>query len=98
MALGLCFNAIDIAFMASAGNQLASVAQVGNAEVATLFDSLHRVGLMTARFGNALVALGAIMLSWVERQENHALAVAIGGARGVRGTVLRDLRFRRRAC
>ena len=70
VALGLCFNAIDIAFMASAGNQLALVAQAGNAEVATLFDSLHRVGLMTARFGNALVALGAIMLSWVERQEN----------------------------
>ena len=46
---------------------------------------------MTARFGNALVALGALVLSWVERQENHALAVATGGARGVRGTVLRDL-------
>jgi hypothetical protein len=70
VALGLCFNAIDIAFMASAGNQLAVASQAANAEVGTLFDSLHRVGLMTARFGNALVALGAIMLSWVERQEN----------------------------
>ena len=70
VSLGVCFNAIDIAFMASAGIQLASVAQAGNAEVGTLFDSLHRVGLMTARFGNGLVALGAIVLSWVERQEN----------------------------
>lgn len=70
VSLGLCFNAIDIAFMASAGNQLASLAQAGNAELGTLFDSLHRVGLMTARFGNCLVALGAIVLSWVERQEN----------------------------
>ena len=70
VSLGLCFNAIDIAFMASAGNQLASLAQAGNADVGTLFDSLHRVGLVTARFGNFLVALGAIVLSWVERQEN----------------------------
>ena len=69
VSLGLCFNAIDIAFMASAGNQLAALAKAGNTEVGTLFDSLHRVGLMTARFGNFLVALGAIVLSWVERQE-----------------------------
>jgi hypothetical protein len=39
-------------------------------ELGTLFDSLHRVGLMTARFGNFLIALGAIVLSWVERREN----------------------------
>jgi len=69
VSLGLCFNAIDIAFMASAGTQLASLAQAGHAEMGTLFDSLHRVGLMTARFGNVLIALGAIVLSWVERQD-----------------------------
>ena len=70
VSLGFCFNAIDIAFMASAGAQLATLAQAGHTEMGTLFDSLHRVGLMTARFGNLLVALGAIVLSWVERQEN----------------------------
>ncbi|MFL5617315.1 MAG: hypothetical protein ACJ79A_02840 [Gemmatimonadaceae bacterium] len=70
VSLGLCFNAIDIAVMASAGTQLATLAQAGQAGMGTLFDSLHRVGLMTARFGNLLVALGAIVLSWVERQEN----------------------------
>ena len=69
VALGVSFNAIDIAFMGSAGVHLASLAQAGTAEVGTLFDSLHRVGLMTARFGNGLVALGAIVLSWVERQD-----------------------------
>lgn len=68
VSLGLCFNAIDIAFMASAGTNLASLAQAGHAEMGTLFDALHRVGLMTARFGNFLVALGAIVLAWVERQ------------------------------
>lgn len=69
VSLGLCFNAIDIAFMASAGTNLATLAQAGRADMGILFDSLHRVGLMTARFGNFLVALGAILLSWVERQE-----------------------------
>ena len=70
ISLGLAFNAIDIAFMASAGTHLATLAQAGRTEMGVLFDSLHRVGLMTARFGNFLVALGAIVLSWVERQEN----------------------------
>lgn len=69
VSLGVCFNAIDIAFMASAGTNLAVLAQAGRAEMGTLFDSLHRVGLMTARFGNLLVALGAILLAWVERQD-----------------------------
>jgi len=69
VSLGLCFNAIDIAFMANAGTNLAVLAQAGRAEMGTLFDSLHRVGLMTARFGNFLVALGAILLAWVERQD-----------------------------
>jgi hypothetical protein len=72
VSLGFCFNAIDIAFMASAGTQLATLAHAGRAEMGTLFDSLHRVGLLTARFGNLLVALGAIVLRWVERQESPA--------------------------
>jgi hypothetical protein len=69
VSLGYCFNAIDIAFMGSAGTQLAALAQAGRTDVSTLFDSLHRVGLMTARFGNFLVALGALVLAWVERQD-----------------------------
>lgn len=72
VSLGLCFNAIDIAFMASAGANLATLAQAGRAEMGTLFDTLHRVGLMTARFGNFLVALGAILLAWVERQDTQS--------------------------
>jgi hypothetical protein len=72
VSLGFCFNAIDIAFMASAGTNLATLAQAGRTEMGVLFDSLHRVGLMTARFGNFLVALGALVLSWVERQDRPA--------------------------
>jgi hypothetical protein len=70
VSLGVCFNAIDIAFMASAGTQLATLAQSGASDPSVLFDALHRVGLMTARFGNLLVALGAIVLAWIERRES----------------------------
>jgi hypothetical protein len=92
VSLGLCFNAIDIAFMASAGTNLAVLAQGGRAEMGTLFDSLHRVGLMTARFGNFLVALGAIVLSWVERQDGPSAVwpsrlAWIAGAVGLFGVV-----------
>lgn len=85
VSLGYCFNAIDIAFMAGAGTHLATVAKSGATEASLLFDSLHRVGLMTARFGNLLVSLGALLLANVERREYPAsrwparLALLAGG-------------------
>lgn len=69
VCLGFCFNAIDIAFMAGAGANMAALFESGRAEMATLFDALHRVGLMTARFGNFLVALGALLLGWLEGRD-----------------------------
>ena len=69
VSLGLAFNAIDIAFMGGAGTYMAQQFMVGRTELAATFDALHMVGLMTARFGNFLVALGALMLGWVERQD-----------------------------
>ena len=69
VCLGLCFNAIDIAFMGGAGTQMAAQFEAGQTEVSGMFDALHMVGLMTARFGNFLVALGALMLGWVEAHD-----------------------------
>ena len=69
VSLGLAFNAIDIAFMGGAGTHMARQFVAGRAEMATTFDALHMVGLMTARFGNFLVALGALLLGWVEWQD-----------------------------
>jgi hypothetical protein len=66
ISLGLCFNAIDIAFMGGAGTQMAAQFASGRADVSAMFEALHMVGLMTARFGNFLVALGALLLGWVE--------------------------------
>jgi hypothetical protein len=69
VCLGFCFNAIDIAFMASAGTNMAALFESGRGEMPALIDALHRVGLMTARFGNFLVALGALLLGWLERRD-----------------------------
>jgi hypothetical protein len=69
VSLGLAFNAIDIAFMGGAGTHMAQQFVAGRTEMATTFDALHMVGLTTARFGNFLVALGALVLGWVESQD-----------------------------
>jgi hypothetical protein len=60
--------------------------------MSALFDSLHMVGLMTARFGNLLIALGALLLGWIERQDPASPAwVAwlawVAGAGGLIGAV-----------
>jgi hypothetical protein len=69
ISLGLCFNAIDIAFMGGAGSHMATTFVAGRTEMSSLFDALHMLGLMTARFGNLLVALGALVLGWVESHD-----------------------------
>jgi hypothetical protein len=87
VCLGLCFNAIDIAFMGNAGWHMANQFQAGDTSVAPLFEALHRFGLTTARFGNCLVALGALVLGYIERQDPGsppwlawlAWIVAVGG-------------------
>jgi len=91
VCLGLCFNAIDIAFMGGAGWHLATEYLAGRSEVAPLFEALHRFGLLSARFGNFLVALGALMLGFVERGDPAsprwmawlAWIAAAGGLAGV---------------
>jgi len=91
ICLGLCFNAIDIAFMGGAGWHMANEFVAGKMEVAPMFEALHRFGLLTARFGNFLVAIGALMLGLAERTDPEsprwmaslAWLAAIGGLAGV---------------
>jgi hypothetical protein len=91
VCLGLCFNAIDIAFMGNAGWHMANQYVAGETSVAPLFEALHRFGLTTARFGNCLVALGALVLGFVERHDAGsprwlawlAWLAAVGGLLGV---------------
>ena len=91
VALGLAVNALNIAFMAGSGWHMAAMFARGEAGMAPLFDATHPIGLMAARFGNFIVALGALTLGWVEWHDPHrprllaALAwiAAAGGFVGV---------------
>src|SRR5918911_4123070 len=69
IALGLAVNALNIAFMTGAGWHMAALFQRGDAGVAPVFEVTHPIGLMAARFGNFIVALGALALGWVEWHE-----------------------------
>ena len=91
IAIGLTLNALNIAFMAGAGWHMAAMFSAGRQEMSALFDATHPIGLMSARFGNFLVALGALLLGWLEWRDAEtprwlaALAwlAALGGLVGV---------------
>lgn len=86
--LGLALNAYDIAFMARAGTRLAAAYTTGDGTAAPLFDTMHDIGLMYARFGNFIVALGALVLGAAERPTRRTSAMfawlaAAGGLIGL---------------
>ena len=91
VALGLSINALNIAFMAGSGWHMAALFQQGRVEMSPLFEATHPIGLMAARFGNFLVALGALALGWLEWHDAAsprwlaalAWAAAAGGLVGV---------------
>lgn len=95
IALGLSVNALNIAFMAGSGWHMAAMFGAGDAAMAPLFDATHPIGLMAARFGNFIVALGALLLGWVEWHDRAtprwvaALAWA-AAAGGLVGAILFD--------
>lgn len=66
ISVGVVINALNIAYMTGAGWHMASRAAAGDGSVIPLFDATHPIGLMAARFGNFLIALGAIPLGWSE--------------------------------
>jgi hypothetical protein len=91
IALGLAINPLTIGYMAGAGTLMAEQFAAGRAELAAVFDATHPIGLVAARFGNFLVALGAVVLGWAEWQDPTrprwlawlAWAAAAGGFVGV---------------
>jgi hypothetical protein len=66
VAIGVAINALDVAFMAGSGTHMAEQFAKGHAEIESIFDVTHPIGLMAARFGNFIVALGALALGWIE--------------------------------
>lgn len=91
ISVGLAINALNIAFMAGAGWRMAALYRAGDGAIAQTFDVTHPIGLMAARFGNLVVALGALALGWAEWHDATrprllaalAWAAASGGLVGV---------------
>ena len=69
IGVGAVLNALNIAYMAGAGTHLASLFAGGLTDASRMFEATHPIGLMSARFGNFLVALGALVLGMVEWEE-----------------------------
>jgi hypothetical protein len=55
--------------MAGAGWHMARLFDQGQTAMSGVFEATHPIGLMAARFGNLVVALGAIALGWAEWQD-----------------------------
>lgn len=66
VAVGIALNALDIAFMAGSGTRMAALFAAGHGEMPSLYDVTHPSVLMAARFGNFIVALGAVALGVIE--------------------------------
>jgi hypothetical protein len=66
ICIGMSLNAFDILLMARGGEQMAAMFAAGRTEMAPIFYAVHAFGLMAARFGNGLIALGALVIGIVE--------------------------------
>jgi hypothetical protein len=92
ISVGITLNALNIAYMAGAGAHMATQFAAGDASIVPLFDATHPIGLMAARFGNFIIALGAIALGWgewydAEPRRLDAMLAWIAAAGGLIGAV-----------
>jgi hypothetical protein len=69
ICLGFCIQAINIAYMASSGTLMAALFAEGRTEMIPVFEATHPAGQMVDRFGNLVIALGALLLGWAEWQD-----------------------------
>ena len=67
ITVGVALNALDIAFMAGSGTRMAAYFAAGHVEMPSIYDVTHPSVFMAARFGNFIVALGAVALGVIER-------------------------------
>ena len=90
ISIGVAINALNIAYMAGAGWRMAAQFAAGDASMTPLFDATHPIGLVAARFGNFIIALGALVLGWAEWRDAEprrldavlAWVAALGGLVG----------------
>jgi hypothetical protein len=72
ISVGYTLNALNIAYMAGAGTHMATMFAAGRTEMASVYDATHPIGQMSARFGNLLVSIAALVLGWVERRDGRS--------------------------
>ena len=95
ICIGMTLNAFDILLMARSGTNMAQMFAAGRTEMAPIFYAIHGFGLMAARFGNGLIALGALVLGVVEWRDVRqprwlALLAWIAAAGGLIGVACFD--------
>lgn len=66
VTVGECIDALNIAYMAGSGTHMAALFAQGRTEMSAIFEVTHPIGQMAGRFGNLIVALGALVLGWAE--------------------------------
>lgn len=69
ITIGVALNALDIAFMAGSGTRMAAYFAAGHVEMPNLYDVTHPSVLLAARFGNFIVAVGAVALGLIEQRD-----------------------------
>ena len=95
IAIGIAIDGLNIAYMAGSGWRMGDRFAAGDTLAPAIFDLTHPIGLMAARFGNFLVALGALALGWAEWRDEttpNVLAVLawVAGIGGMIGVVFFD--------
>lgn len=95
ITVGIALDSLNTTFMAGPAWRMASALTAGDAAVTRQFELMHPVGLMAARFGNYLIALGAILLGAVEwmtvgRPRWLAVLAWIAAAGGLVGVIFFD--------
>jgi hypothetical protein len=95
ITVGIAFDAINTTFMAGPAWRMAGAFTAGDTTIARQFEIIHPVGLMAARFGNYLIALGALILGaaeWMTAGRPRWIAVLawIAAAGGLVGVIFFD--------
>ena len=89
IAIGIAIDGLNIAYMAGSGWRMGDRFAAGDPIAPAIFDLTHPIGLMAARFGNFLVALGALALGWAEWRDatTPRLLAVLAWAAGVGGMI-----------
>jgi hypothetical protein len=95
ITVGIALDSLNTTFMAGPAWRMASALAAGETSIAHQFELMHPVGLMAARFGNYLIALGALLMGaaeWMAVGRPRWLAVLawIAAAGGLVGVIFFD--------